>query len=87
MLASAIVRLVTALRIAPMRDDLLSAARHAPSTRTEACVPGIRELAANYRDQGKRYFLQIEECSLMTSEVRTVCEALKKKIAASTIAA
>jgi hypothetical protein len=30
--------------------------------------------------------LQIEECSLMTSEVRTVCEALKKKIA-TTIAA
>jgi hypothetical protein len=47
----------------------------------------IKELAANYREEGKRYFLQIEECSLMTSEVRTVCEALKKKIAASTIAA
>jgi hypothetical protein len=31
--------------------------------------------------------LQIEECSLTTSEVRTVCEALKKKIAASNIAA
>jgi hypothetical protein len=30
--------------------------------------------------------LQIEECSLTTSEVRTVCETLKKKIAA-TIAA
>src|SRR6266480_3111795 len=51
-----------------------------------AMVADIKELAANYRDEGKRYFLQIEECSLMTSEVRTVCEALKKKIAASTIA-
>ncbi len=49
-------------------------------------VNEINELAANYRDEGKRYFLQIEECSLMTSEVRTVCEALKKKIS-STIAA
>ena len=49
-------------------------------------VNGIKELAANYREEGKRYFLQIEECSLMTSEVRTVCEGLKKKIAA-TIAA
>ena len=49
-------------------------------------VNEIKELAANYREEGKRYFLQIEECSLMTSEVRTVCEALKKKIAA-TIAA
>jgi hypothetical protein len=44
-------------------------------------------LATNYREEGKRYFLQIEECSLATSEVRTVCEALKKKIAASNIAA
>ena len=50
-------------------------------------VNEIKELAANYREEGKRYFLQIEECSLTTSEVRTVCEALKKKIAASNIAA
>jgi pentose-5-phosphate-3-epimerase len=49
-------------------------------------VNEIKELAASYREEGKRYFLQIEECSLMTSEVRTVCEALKKKIA-TTIAA
>ena len=50
-------------------------------------VNEIKELAANYREEGKRYFLQIEECSLTTSEVRTVCEALKKKIAARTVAA
>jgi hypothetical protein len=50
-----------------------------------ATVAEIKELAANYRDEGKRYFLQIEECSLMTSEVRMVCEALKKKIAAGNI--
>ena len=69
--------------------ELIEAAK-----RCEAVVAGvhsmvneIKELAANYREEGKRYFLQIEECSLMTSEVRTVCEALKKKIAASTIAA
>jgi len=45
-------------------------------------VGEIKELAANYREEGKRYFLQIEDCSLMTSEVRTVCETLKKRIAA-----
>ena len=50
-------------------------------------ISEIKELAANFREEGKRYFLQIEECSLTTSEVRTVCEALKKKIAASGIAA
>jgi hypothetical protein len=47
-----------------------------------AMVNEIKELAANYREEGKRYFLQIEDCSLMTSEVRTVCETLKKRIAA-----
>ena len=47
-----------------------------------AMVADIKELAANYRDEGKRIFLQIEECSLTTSEVRTVCEAIKKKIVA-----
>ena len=52
-----------------------------------AMVAEIKELAAKYRDEGKRYFLQIEDCSLMTSEVRTVCETLKKKIAAGSIAA
>jgi hypothetical protein len=47
-----------------------------------AMVDEIKELASNYREEGKRYFLQIEDCSLMTSEVRSVCEMLKKKIAA-----
>src|SRR5689334_10636975 len=32
-------------------------------------VNQIKELAANYREEGKRYFLQIEECSLTASEV------------------
>ena len=46
-------------------------------------VNEMKELASNYREEGRRYFLQIKERSLMTSEVRTVCEALKKKIAAT----
>jgi hypothetical protein len=48
-------------------------------------VAEIKELAAGYRDQGKRYFLQIEAVSLMTTEVRDTCETLKKKIAAGTL--
>src|SRR3954464_7499734 len=52
-----------------------------------AMVNEIKELAANYREEGKRSFLQIEDCSLMTSEVRTVCETLKKRIAAGRVTA
>jgi hypothetical protein len=63
--------------------ELTEAAKKCEATiaGVHAMVAEIKELAANYREEGKRYFLQIEECSLMTSEVRTVCEALKKKIA------
>jgi hypothetical protein len=69
--------------------ELIEAAKRCEATvaGVHSVVNEIKELAANYRDQGKRYFLQIEECSLTTSEVRTVCEALKEKIAARTIAA
>ena len=49
-------------------------------------VGEIKELAASYREEGKRYFLQIEEFSLTTSEVRAVCEALKTKISKGNIA-
>ena len=89
--AEAVVREYDAAvkEIEALGAELIEAAK-----RCEAVVAGvhsmvneIKELAANYREEGKRYFLQIEECSLTTSEVRTVCEALKKKIAASNIAA
>ncbi|WP_249164237.1 hypothetical protein [Bradyrhizobium jicamae] len=48
-------------------------------------IAEIKEFAAGYRDQGKRFFLQIEAVSLMTSEVRDTCEVLKKKIASDTL--
>ncbi|MFB9262539.1 hypothetical protein ACFFWD_05035 [Bradyrhizobium erythrophlei] len=48
-------------------------------------IAEIKEFAAGYRDQGKRFFLQIEAVSLMTTEVRDTCETLKKKIATDTL--
>jgi hypothetical protein len=89
--AEAVVREYDAAvkEIEALGAELIEAAKKCEATvaGVHSVVNEIKELAANYRDQGKRYFLQIEECSLMTSEVRTVCEALKKKIAATTIAA
>src|SRR6266404_7300407 len=88
--AEAVVREYDAAvkEIEALGAELTEAAKKCEATvaGVHSVVREIKELAANYRDQGKRYFLQIEECSLMTSEVRTVCEALKKKIAATTIA-
>ena len=84
--AEAVVREYDAAvkEIEALGKELSDAARkcEAMVAGVHAMVAEIKELAAKYRDEGKRYFLQIEECSLMTSEVRTVCEALKKKIAA-----
>jgi len=88
--AEAVVREYDAAvkEIEALGAELTEAAKKCEATvaGVHSMVNEIKELAANYREEGKRYFLQIEECSLMTSEVRTVCEALKKKIA-STIAA
>jgi len=38
--------------------------------------------SADYREEAKRAFLQIENCSLVTAEVRKTCTELKDKIAA-----
>jgi predicted nucleic acid-binding Zn-ribbon protein len=88
--AEAIVREYDAAvkEIEALGAELTEAAKKCEETvaGVHSMVNEIKELAASYREEGKRYFLQIEECSLMTSEVRTVCEALKKKIA-TTIAA
>jgi hypothetical protein len=84
--AEAVVREYEAAvkEIEALGSELTDAARkcEAMVAGVHAMVSEIKELAANYREEGKRYFLQIEDCSLMTSEVRNVCETLKRKIAA-----
>ena len=41
----------------------------------------LKETARRYREEAKRVFLQIENCSLVTAEVRKICIELKDKIA------
>ena len=47
-----------------------------------AVTDEMKETAARYREEAKRVFLQIENCTLMTAEVRKTCIELKEKIAA-----
>jgi chromatin segregation and condensation protein Rec8/ScpA/Scc1 (kleisin family) len=47
-----------------------------------AATEEMKETAARYRAEAKRIFLQIEDCSLITAEVRKTCSELKEKIAA-----
>jgi hypothetical protein len=42
----------------------------------------LKETARRYREEAKRVFLQIENCSLVTADVRKTCAELKEKIAA-----
>jgi hypothetical protein len=46
-----------------------------------AATEEMKETAMRYRAEAKRIFLQIEDCSLMTAEVRKTCNELKEKIA------
>ena len=46
-----------------------------------AVTEDLKETAGRYRDEAKRVFLQIENCSLVTAEVRKTCTELKEKIA------
>ena len=41
----------------------------------------MHETAAAYREEAKKIFKRIEECSIFTEEVRKTCETVKEKIA------
>jgi hypothetical protein len=48
-----------------------------------AVIEELNETAGRYREEAKRVFHQIENCSLVTAEVRKTCTLLKEKIAAA----
>jgi hypothetical protein len=45
-----------------------------------AMLEDVKTTAAHFRKEAKRIFDDIESCSILTEEVRTTCDALKKKI-------
>ena len=47
-----------------------------------AVTEEMKETAARYREEAKRVFLEIENCSVVTAEVRKTCTELKARIAA-----
>lgn len=46
-----------------------------------AVTEELKETAGRYREEAKRVFLHIENCSLVTAEVRKTCIELREKIA------
>jgi hypothetical protein len=46
-------------------------------------IEELKETAGRYREEAKRVFLHIENCSLVTAEVRKTCIEMRDRIAAS----
>jgi hypothetical protein len=74
--------------IEAMGAELIERARQCEAMIRDALfvTAEMKETAMRYRVEAKRIFLQIEDCSLMTVEVRKICAELKEKIGASRVA-
>jgi len=85
--AEAVVREyeATAKEIEAMGTELIERVRQCEAMTRDALAVNeeLREMANRYREEAKRVFLQIENCSLVTAEVRKTCLELKEKIAVS----
>jgi hypothetical protein len=84
--AEAVVREyeAAAKEIEAMGVELTELAKQCEATTrdTLAVTEELKETAGRYREEAKRVFLQIENCSLLMAEVRETCAELKEKISA-----
>jgi hypothetical protein len=84
--AEAVVREyeAAAKEIEDMGAELIERAKQCEAMTREALAAHeeMKETAARYRQEAKRIFVEIENCSLMTAEVRKTCTELKGRIAA-----
>src|SRR5947199_455176 len=88
--AEAVVREyeAAAKEIEAMGAELIERVRQCEAMTRDALAANqeMKETAARYREEAKRIFVEIENCSLMTAEVRKTCTELKDKIAAPAMA-
>jgi hypothetical protein len=85
--AEAIVREyeATAKEIESLGADLVERAKQCEEITRDALTvtAELKDIAARYREEAKRAFDHIENCSLVVAEARKACIELKDKIAAS----
>ena len=83
--AAAVVREyeATAEEIEAMGAELIEHVKRceARTLATFAVSKELEEVAAHYREEAKRIFLQIENCSRLTEEVSKTCAELMEKLA------
>ena len=83
--AEAVVRdyEAAAKEIESMGVELIDAAkkREAMTADVHDAIAYMRDTAAAYREDAKKFFKRIEACALFTEDVRKTCEEVKRKMA------
>jgi hypothetical protein len=66
-----------------MGGELIDAARKCEAMTAEVhnAIAFVQETATAYREDAKKMFTRIEECALLSAQVRETCEEMRKKIA------
>jgi hypothetical protein len=74
-----------AREIEAMGAELIGAAKkcEAMTAEVHSAIAYMQDTAAAYREDAKRIFKRIEDCALLTQDVRKTCEALKLRIESS----
>jgi hypothetical protein len=78
-----------AKEIEAMGAELIGAANKCEAMTVEVhnAIAYMRETAAAYREEAKKIFKRIEECALLTENVRKTCENVKRRIDTSDLRA
>ena len=83
--AEAVVREyeAAAKEIEAMGAELIQCARQCEAMTRDALAvtDELKKTADRYREEGKRVFVQIEDCSLVTAQARKICTELMDKLA------
>jgi hypothetical protein len=76
-----------AKEIEAMGTELIDAAQRceALTAQVHDAIAFMRETAAGYREEGRKIFKRIEECSRFTEDVRNTCEQVKRRMKDGTI--
>ena len=82
--AEAVVRdyEAAAKEIEAMGAELISAAKRCEAMTAEVhnAIGFVRDTAASYREEAKKIFKRIEDCAIMTEQVRKTCESVRLKM-------
>jgi hypothetical protein len=85
--AEAVVRdyEAAAKEIEAMGAELIGAAQkcEAMTADVHTAIAYMRDTAAAYREDAKKIFKRIEDCALLTEDVRKTCETIKHRIGSS----